>query len=94
MENVPDILSYGGANVAELAAEGLEALGYECRYTLLNAANYGVPQTRERWYMIGVHRDVGVAPTFPAPTHSRRPPRPATAAHAAARSRGTLAPDP
>ena len=28
MENVPDILSYGGTNVADLAAEGLEELGY------------------------------------------------------------------
>lgn len=69
MENVPDILSYGGDNVAELAAVGLEELGYVCRYTLLNAANYGVPQTRERWYMIGVHRSVGALPCFPAPTH-------------------------
>lgn len=69
MENVPDILSYGGENVAELAAEGFEKLGYRCSYTLLNAANYGVPQTRERWYLIGVHRSVGAAPAFPAPTH-------------------------
>lgn len=69
MENVPDILSYGGVNVGELAAEGLEELGYECKYTLLNAANYGVPQTRERWYMVGIHRSLGVTPTFPEPTH-------------------------
>jgi len=69
MENVPDILSYGGVNVAELAAEGLEELGYECRYTLLNAANYGVPQTRERWYLVGVHRDAQAMPAFPEPTH-------------------------
>jgi DNA (cytosine-5)-methyltransferase 1 len=93
MENVPDILSYGGANVAELAAEGLEALGYECRYTLLNAANYGVPQTRERWYMVGVHRDVGVAPTFPSPTHHVELP----SGYRGTRSRALawdLAPDP
>lgn len=93
MENVPDILSYGGVNVAELAAEGLEALGYECRYTLLNAANYGVPQTRERWYMVGVHRDVGVAPSFPAPTHHVELP----SGYRGTRSRALtwdLAPDP
>jgi DNA (cytosine-5)-methyltransferase 1 len=42
MENVPDILSYGGTNVADLAAESLEELGYVCRYTLLNAANYAL----------------------------------------------------
>lgn len=70
MENVPDILSYGGTNVADLAAEGLEELGYVCKYTLLNAANYGVPQTRERWYMIGLHESLACAPSFPAHTHS------------------------
>lgn len=69
MENVPDILSYGGTNVADLAAEGLEELGYVCRYTQLNAAHYGVPQTRERWYMIGLHESLGRTPSFPAPTH-------------------------
>lgn len=69
MENVPDILSYGGINVAELAAEGLEELGYKCRYTLLNAAHYGVPQTRERWYLIGLHESMVETPSFPPPSH-------------------------
>jgi DNA (cytosine-5)-methyltransferase 1 len=69
MENVPDILSYGGTNVADLAAEGLEELGYVCKYTLLNAANYGVPQTRERWYMIGIHESLARTPSFPPHTH-------------------------
>ncbi len=69
MENVPDILSYGGDNVADLIAEGLESLGYVCKYTLLNAANYGVPQMRERWYLIGIHSAAHVVPSFPEPTH-------------------------
>lgn len=70
MENVPDILSYGGTNVADLAAEGLEELGYVCKYTLLNASHYGVPQTRERWYLIGLHESLVSTPTFPEPTHA------------------------
>lgn len=69
MENVPDILNYGGVNVAEAIAESLDALGYECRYTLLNAANFGVPQTRERWFLIGLHRTTNTVPSFPEPTH-------------------------
>lgn len=69
MENVPDILNYGGVNVGEVIADDLEALGYEVRYTLLNAAHYGVPQTRERFFLIGVHRSAGVVPSFPAATH-------------------------
>ena len=74
MENVPDILSYGEQNVAETIAESLDSLGYEARYTLLNAAFYGVPQTRERWYLIAIHRSVGVTPAFPEPTcHTELP---------------------
>lgn len=75
MENVPDILNYGKVKVAEVIAESLEDLGYECRYTLLNAAFYGVPQTRERWYLIGIRRTLGLVPVFPAPTHHVELPR-------------------
>lgn len=69
MENVPDILDYGGENVAEVIASTLDRLGYEVRYTLLNAANYGVPQTRERWFLIAIHRAAKTTPVFPTPTH-------------------------
>ncbi len=69
MENVPDILNHGGRNVAELVAKSLSDEGYEVAYTLLNASWYGVPQTRERMILIGYHRDTGIKPTFPKPTH-------------------------
>lgn len=69
MENVPDILNHGGTNVAEMVAEELRKEGYVVRYTLLNAAWYGVPQTRERMFLIGVHRDLDAEVSFPKPTH-------------------------
>lgn len=70
MENVPDILNYGGENVAEVITDGLQGLGYSCRYTLLNAAAYGVPQTRERFYLLAWdQRITSSPPTFPQPTH-------------------------
>jgi len=43
---------------------------YDVRLQLLNAANYGVPQKRERVFIIGFRRDLGVAWEFPTPTHS------------------------
>lgn len=93
MENVPDILNVGGVQVAEVIAESLEELGYECRYTLLNSAFYGVPQTRERWYLIGVWKNLGVTPVFPAPTHHVELPRgyTGTRSHALAWANGPLA---
>lgn len=69
MENVPEILNFGGHNLAEEICEALEALGYRCAYTLLNAANYGVPQTRERFFLMAIHGEAGVLPTFPPATH-------------------------
>lgn len=69
MENVPDILNHGGKNVAEMVAKCLSDEGYDVAYTLLNAAWYGVPQTRERMILVGFHRATGIKPEFPRPTH-------------------------
>ena len=69
MENVPDILNHGGKNVAETVSEHLRKEGYLVRYTLLNASWFGVPQTRERMFLIGVHQELGADVIFPSPTH-------------------------
>lgn len=69
VENVPDVLNHGGQNIAEEIAEVLEGKGYVCRYTLLNAAFYGVPQMRERMILIAYRREIADAVTFPEPTH-------------------------
>jgi DNA (cytosine-5)-methyltransferase 1 len=44
---------------------------YDVRYELLNAADYGVPQTRERVVIVGVRSDIGVEWSFPERTHSK-----------------------
>ncbi|MBZ4408977.1 DNA cytosine methyltransferase [Myxococcus sp. XM-1-1-1] len=68
MENVPDILNWGGHNLGDEICESLESMGYRCVYSLLNAANYGVPQMRERFFLIAVHKGTGSDPRFPVPT--------------------------
>jgi DNA (cytosine-5)-methyltransferase 1 len=65
MENVPDFLNWGGHNLGEEICETLEGLGYACVYTLLNAANYGVPQMRERFFLVALHRSLGGVFHFP-----------------------------
>ncbi|HYF80532.1 MAG TPA: DNA cytosine methyltransferase [Symbiobacteriaceae bacterium] len=70
MENVPDSLNYGGVNIPNEVAEALTELGYNCRYTLLNAVHYGVPQYRERMILIAVAEEVGQDPRFPDPENS------------------------
>ncbi len=69
MENVPDMLNHGGHNIAEEVCEVLESRNYVCAYTLLNAAHYGVPQMRQRMFLIAYHRALVVKPSFPPPTH-------------------------
>lgn len=75
MENVPDILNFGGQNVAEEVAHALGALGYRVSYTLLNSVNYGVPQMRERMFLIALADEVAVDPQFPEPSHWIEMPR-------------------
>lgn len=44
---------------------------YNVVFRLLNAADYGVPQTRERVFVVGFRSDTGIEWHFPAPTHGR-----------------------
>lgn len=46
----------------------IDQAGYEYRWKVLNAANYGVPQSRPRLFVIGVRRGEP-CPELPAPTH-------------------------
>jgi DNA (cytosine-5)-methyltransferase 1 len=69
MENVPDMLNHGGHNIAEEISDVLSSRGYVCGYTLLNAALYGVPQMRERMFLVAYHESVADAVCFPEPTH-------------------------
>lgn len=47
-----------------------EGLSYNVTYNLVNAANYGVPQKRERVIIVGFRSDLKVNWQFPLPTHS------------------------
>lgn len=47
-----------------------ESLRYNVIWDVLNAANYGVPQRRERVVFVGFRSDLGIAWNFPEATHS------------------------
>jgi DNA (cytosine-5)-methyltransferase 1 len=75
IENVPDILNFGGHNVPEEICDTLEQEGYRTAYTILNASWFGVPQVRERLFIIAIANTLGVDPVFPEPTHFLELPR-------------------
>jgi len=48
----------------------LKGLTYNVVSTLVNAADYGVPQKRERVFIVGFRVDLGIEWSFPKSTHS------------------------
>lgn len=54
MENVPDVI--GNKNYADFMEwySALEEMGYQSYYKILNAKNYGIPQNRERCFMVSI----------------------------------------
>jgi len=70
-ENVKGLLStkyVDGRNLVEVIIEDLSTIGdigYNVEHRLLNAADYGVPQNRQRVFFVGVRKDIGVTFVFP-----------------------------
>lgn len=52
MENVPDMLSEKNRKDFYSWCDFLEKLGYTSKYAILNSKDYGVPQNRERCFML------------------------------------------
>lgn len=55
----------------DLLLETARDLGYDCEHHRLNAADYGVPQIRERYFVIG---SLAGRVEFPKPTHQKPSP--------------------
>ena len=56
LENVKGLVSHNSRRTMETILGALDSAGYEVVHTILNAANYGVPQHRERVYIVGFRR--------------------------------------
>ncbi|MFV8472297.1 DNA cytosine methyltransferase [Mycoplasma sp. 1458C] len=65
MENVPGILSMKtkeNIKVIDIILDEYKKAGYNSTYFILNAADYGVPQTRKRVIFIGIRNDIPYYP--------------------------------
>lgn len=68
LENVKNFASHDGGNTLRVVRETMEGLGYDFFYKVLNASDYGVPQKRERIYMVCVRRNLASESfSFPKP---------------------------
>lgn len=64
-ENVKGLLSMGGGKMLKEIEYAFSSAGYSVRHQLVNAADYGVPQLRNRLLIFGVRGDVPSGAAFP-----------------------------
>ena len=67
-ENVKGLLSMKKGELLQTIISLFESLGYRVQYKILNSADYGVPQIRERVIIFGTKLDKEYI--YPQPTHS------------------------
>lgn len=65
LENVKGLLSHDGGNTFATIKQSFFDLGYTVHYKLLNAIMFGVPQRRERIYIVAVRNDIEKEFNFP-----------------------------
>jgi DNA (cytosine-5)-methyltransferase 1 len=72
LENVKNLIKHYHGNTLKIILRTLEDLGYNVFYDILKASNYGVPQARERIYLICFRKDLAISNfNFPKPTNKQ-----------------------
>lgn len=72
LENVRNLTAHDGGNTFRTIKEHLEALGYHVYAKVLNALDYGVPQKRERIFIVGFLDNVNFQFPEPIPLEQRK----------------------
>lgn len=69
MENVKGLLTKDNGQILERIVQEFHNTGYSFNYVILNAANYGVPQIRNRVFFYGTRLDLDIKSLVPLATH-------------------------
>lgn len=68
MENVKNFASHDAGRTLEVVENTMKELGYSFSYKVLNAVDFGIPQKRERIYIVCFRKDIGIEKfRFPKP---------------------------
>lgn len=69
-ENVKGLITLQkGAIINKIVAE-FESVGYNVQYKLMKAVEFGIPQKRERVFIVGIRKDIDRSYTYPKPANS------------------------
>lgn len=55
-ENVRNLIKHDNGNTWEVIRGIFDSLGYDYKFDILNASDYGIPQTRRRLFVVGFKR--------------------------------------
>jgi DNA (cytosine-5)-methyltransferase 1 len=69
-ENVKGLMTLQKGEILKKVLKEFKEVGYKVKYRLLLASNFGIPQRRERLFIVGVRSDINVDFQFPQDTHS------------------------
>ena len=72
MENVSGIAGKRGKTILEHLIENVEKIGYTVHVRLLDAQDYGVPQRRKRYIIVGERKDLGIHYEYPEPAGTHK----------------------
>ena len=76
LENVKQLRTHDKGNTLKVIIEHLKQQNYTVDYKILRAADFGVPQNRERIYIVGFNKDIFDIPNnfsfeYPKPTYQK-----------------------
>lgn len=66
-ENVKGLLNHDNGNTWRVVQKVFQDLNYDFSYQVLNSKDYGVPQNRERIFVVGFRKDVALKQSFQFP---------------------------
>lgn len=69
-ENVRGFMTLQKGQIFNRVCDEFSKCGYNISAKLINAADYGVPQKRQRVFIVGIRNDLNFKYNFPEPTHS------------------------
>lgn len=68
-ENVKGLMTLQKGEILKKVVAEFQSVGYNVKYKLLHSANFGIPQRRERLFIVGTRKDIDVEYKFPEDTH-------------------------